>query len=53
MLWIVLCDKNLEVLNVTVKDKQSDSILNLAGKHPHGPSIDNSNILNLLLYAKE
>ena len=50
----VLCDENLEVTDVTVKDKQSDSMLNLADKHPHVPSTDdNSNILNLLLYAKE
>ena len=50
----VLCDENLEVIDVTVKDKQSDSMLNLADKHPHVPSTDdNSNILNLLLYAKE
>ena len=50
----VLCDENLGVIDVTVKDKQSDSMLNLADKHPHVPSTDdNSNILNLLLYAKE
>jgi hypothetical protein len=50
----VLCDKNLEVLDVTVKDKRSDNTLNLADKHSVIlPTDDNSNILNLLLYAKE
>ena len=50
----VSCDENLEVIDVTIKDKQSDSMLNLADKHPHVPSTDdNSNILNLLLYAKK
>ena len=29
----VLCNENLDILDVTVKDKRSDSILNLADKH--------------------
>ena len=33
----VLCDENLEVLDVTVKDKRSDSVLNLADKHSGQP----------------
>ena len=47
----VLCDKNLEVSDVTVKDRQ---VLNLADKLSSQPPMDySSNILNLLLYAKE
>ena len=33
--YSVLCEENLKVIDVTVKDKQSDSMLNLADKHPH------------------
>ena len=50
----VLCDENLVVLDVAVKDKQLDSILNLGDKHLSQPPMDDSlNLLNLLLYTKE
>ena len=51
MMWNLSCDENLEVLDVTVKDRH---ILNLGDKHSSQPPMDDSsNILNLLLYAKE
>lgn len=50
----VLHDENLEVLDVTVKDKRSNSTINLADKGAdHPPMDDSSNTLNLLLYAKQ
>ena len=49
----VLCDDQLKVLDVTVKDKRSDTTLNLADSRPVTLPMDDNDDLNLLLYAKE
>ena len=49
----VLCDDQLKVLDITVKDKRSDTTLNLADSRAVTLPMDDNDDLNLLLYAKE
>ena len=51
----VLHDKQLEVVDVTVKDKRTGTTMNLDSGHPCNTeySSADANLLNLLLYAKE
>ena len=51
----VLCDKQLEVVNITVKDTRSGSTMNL-DRRPSIQTVDSNmdgDLLILLLYAKE
>ena len=51
----VLRDKQLEVVDITVKDKQTGTTMNLDSGHSCNTecSSTDANLLNLLLYAKE
>ena len=51
----MLRDKQLEVVDVTIKDKRTGTTMNLDSGHPCNTeySSADANLLNLLLYAKE
>ena len=50
----VLRDKQLQIVNVTVKDTQTGTTMNLeSGHRQYTEYLSNENLLNLLLYAKE